>query len=173
MDLGRFRHGQWRRRAGFSSSDRGGCPRGSERLGRGWHFGGMFVWRGGLGISRGAGRACANPWRRGRGAWGNFVPSLNPGVTSEGEVPGDHGLRYALNNDEGTLRLTNEDGEIVAAASLGQGGICYDTKTGTPFARAIGGSVVIDAQALENRAVPKETADAAAEDARGACGGEG
>jgi hypothetical protein len=97
-----------------------------------------------------------------------FVPSPNPGLTSEGEVPGDSGLRYRINHDEGSLRLTNEDGEIVAAARLGQGGIFYDVKTGEPIARNVGGSVVFDEAQLKSVAAPASSSDAAAQPASAA-----
>ncbi|MGH7248269.1 MAG: hypothetical protein ACREH9_09210, partial [Pseudomonadota bacterium] len=37
-----------------------------------------------------------------------FVPSPNPGLTSEGAVPGDQRLRYAINRDEATLSMTRD-----------------------------------------------------------------
>ncbi|MGH6822665.1 MAG: hypothetical protein ACREC4_04105, partial [Methylocella sp.] len=43
-----------------------------------------------------------------------FIPSPNPGLISAGAVPGDPNLRYAINLDENTLRLTR-DGEVVVA----------------------------------------------------------
>ena len=94
-----------------------------------------------------------------------FVPSPNPGVTSEGVVPGDPDLHYAINHDEGTLRLTRQGaagGEAVALARLGQGGIFYDTETGIPIARNVGGSVVFDAETLESTAAPEENSRASA-----------
>jgi hypothetical protein len=90
-----------------------------------------------------------------------FVPSPNPGVTSEGVVPGDLDLHYAINHDEGTLRLTRQGaagGEAVALARLGQGGIFYETETGIPIARNVGGSVVFDAETLESTAAPADSA---------------
>ena len=103
-----------------------------------------------------------------------FVPSPNPGVTSEGVVPGDPDLHYAINHDEGTLRLTRQGaagGEAVALARLGHGGIFYHTKIGIPIARDVSGSVVFDAETLKP-AAPEETprATATAERRRGGGG---
>jgi hypothetical protein len=86
-----------------------------------------------------------------------FVPSPNPGLTSEGAVPGDPNLRYAINHDEGTLRLTGQDGEIAAMARLGQDGISYEIETGIPIARDVGGSIVFDAATLASATAPEET----------------
>ncbi|MGH6840322.1 MAG: hypothetical protein ACREDT_16350 [Methylocella sp.] len=85
-----------------------------------------------------------------------FVPSPNPGLTSEGAVPGDQRLRYAINRDEATLRLTR-DGAVVVAAQRGQDGIFYEVETGTPIARDVRGSIVFDSATLETVATPKET----------------
>ncbi|MGH6795794.1 MAG: hypothetical protein ACREDH_11520, partial [Methylocella sp.] len=87
-----------------------------------------------------------------------FVPSPNPGLTSEGAVPGDPNLRYTINHDEATLRLT-QDGEVVAAAQRLQGGIFYDD-TGTQIARDVGGSIVFDAATLKSATAPEETSQA-------------
>ncbi|MGH6823061.1 MAG: hypothetical protein ACREC4_06140, partial [Methylocella sp.] len=91
-----------------------------------------------------------------------FVPSPNPGLVSEGAVPGDPGLRSAINHDEATLRLTR-DGEVAAAAQRGQDGIFYEVETGTPIARDVGGSIVFDAATLASAAAPKETSQASRE----------
>ncbi|MGH6852873.1 MAG: hypothetical protein ACREDJ_06715, partial [Methylocella sp.] len=85
-----------------------------------------------------------------------FVPSPNPGLISAGAVPGDPGLRHAINHDEGTLRLTR-GGEVAAAAQRGPDGIFYEAETGAPIARDVGGSIVFDAATLESVAAPKET----------------
>jgi hypothetical protein len=69
-----------------------------------------------------------------------FVPSSNPGLTSEGAVPGDPNLRYAINHDKNTLRLTRDD-EVVVAAQRGQDGTFYD-ETGTPIARDVGAAAL-------------------------------
>ncbi|MGO8848024.1 MAG: hypothetical protein ACLQFI_22415 [Methylocella sp.] len=90
-----------------------------------------------------------------------FVPSPNPGVTSEAVVPGDPDLHYAINHDEGTLRLTRQGaagGEAVALARLGQDGVFYETRTGIPVARDVGGSIVFDAETLESMAAPTDSA---------------
>ena len=53
-----------------------------------------------------------------------FIPSPNGGVTSQGAVPGEPGLNYSLNHDEGSLRITRSGpagDERFAAARLGQG----------------------------------------------------
>ena len=52
-----------------------------------------------------------------------FIPSPNGGVTSQGAVPGEPGLNYSLNHDEGSLRITRTGpagDETLAAAHLGQ-----------------------------------------------------
>jgi hypothetical protein len=77
----------------------------------------------------------------------------------------DPGLRYAIDHDEGTLRLSR-DGEIVAAAQLGQDGIFYETETSVPIARDVGGSVVFDADTLDEATKPVEAAGRAAEATR-------
>ena len=85
-----------------------------------------------------------------------FIPSPNGGVTSQGAMPGEPGLNYCLDLDEGSLRITRSGpggGEVVAAAHLGQDGL-YRDETGAPIARAAGGSVVIDPDAV--RAAAKE-----------------
>ncbi|MGH6857074.1 MAG: hypothetical protein ACRECP_05365, partial [Methylocella sp.] len=88
-----------------------------------------------------------------------FIPSPNPGLISAGAVPGDTNLRYAINLDENTLRLTR-DGEVVVAAQRGQDGIYYEVDTGTPIARDVGGSIVFDAATLASATAPKETSRA-------------
>ncbi|MGH6852366.1 MAG: hypothetical protein ACREDJ_04030, partial [Methylocella sp.] len=88
-----------------------------------------------------------------------FVPSPNPGLSSEGAVPGDPGLRYAINQDEATLRLTR-DGEVAVAAQRGQDGIFYEVETGAPMARDIGGSIVFDAATLASATASRRTSQA-------------
>ncbi|MGH6839419.1 MAG: hypothetical protein ACREDT_11590 [Methylocella sp.] len=78
-----------------------------------------------------------------------------PGLTSEGAVPGDPSLRYTINHDENTLRLT-QDGAVVVAAQRGQDGIFHEVETGTPIARDVGGSIVFDAATLASAAAPEE-----------------
>jgi hypothetical protein len=87
-----------------------------------------------------------------------FIPSPNGGVTSQGAVPGEPGLNYSLNHDEGSLRITRSGpagDETVAAAHLGQDGVFRDG-TGAPIARAAGSSVVIDPDAVRAAAATKE-----------------
>ncbi len=79
-----------------------------------------------------------------------FFPSPT-GDTSEGPVPDDPGLSYSVNIDEGILRFLHQGAsgeEVVAAARLGRDGIFFETETGTPVARIVGGSIVLDAQSL-------------------------
>ena len=74
-------------------------------------------------------------------------------VVSEGAIPGDSGLRYSLNNDEGSLRLLRQSdsgAETVSVAHQGHDGIFFDVVTGTPVARAIGGALILDAASLAN-----------------------
>jgi len=82
-----------------------------------------------------------------------FIPSTNGHLTSEGIIPSDPSLHYALNNDEGVLRLTRqgaEETELVAVAQRGRDGIFFETETGIPIARSVGGSLVFDAASLAN-----------------------
>ncbi|MGH6813216.1 MAG: hypothetical protein ACREDM_13075 [Methylocella sp.] len=93
-----------------------------------------------------------------------FIPSPNPGLTSEGAVPGDPGLRYAINHDENTLRLTRQDStgaELAVVAQRGPDAVFYEVQTGTPIARDVGGSIVFDAATLASAtAAPRETTQA-------------
>jgi len=87
-----------------------------------------------------------------------FIPSPNGGVTSQGAVPGEPGLNYSLNHEEGSLIITRSGpagDETVTAAHLGQDGVCRD-ETGAPVARAAGSSVVIDPDAVSAAAAAKE-----------------
>ena len=87
-----------------------------------------------------------------------FIPSLNGGVTSQGAVPGEPGLNYSLNHEDGSLIITRSGtagDETVTAAHLGQDGVCRD-ETGAPVARAAGSSVVIDPDAVSAAAAAKE-----------------
>ncbi len=87
-----------------------------------------------------------------------FIPSPNGGVTSQGAVPGEPGLNYSLNHEEGSLIITRNGpagDETVAAAHLGQDGVFRD-ETGAPIARAAGSSVVIDPEAVRAAAATEE-----------------
>jgi hypothetical protein len=78
------------------------------------------------------------------------IPSPNAGVTSQGAVPGEPGLNYSLDHDEGSLRITRTGplgDEVAAAVHLGPDGV-YRDETGAPIARAVGGSVIIDPDAV-------------------------
>ena len=90
-----------------------------------------------------------------------FIPSPNPGVTSQGAVPGEPGLDYIVNHDEGSLRITQRGpagDEVLAAAHLGQGGL-YRDENGVPIARAAGGSVVIDPDAVRAAIAAQDAKD--------------
>ncbi len=89
-----------------------------------------------------------------------FIPSPNGGLFSQGAVPGERELSYQINHDEGLLRITRNGpaGGVVVAAHLGADGL-YRDETGAPIARAAGGSVVIDPDAM--RAVVVRNGDAA------------
>jgi hypothetical protein len=90
-----------------------------------------------------------------------FVPSPNAGVTSQGAVPGEPGLDYSLDHDEGSLRITQRGpagDEVLAAAHLGQNGV-YRDENGVPIARAVGGSVVIDPDAVRAAIAAKDAKD--------------
>jgi len=87
-----------------------------------------------------------------------FIASPNGGVTSQGAVPGEPGLNYSLNHDEGSLRITRTGpagDETATAAHLGQDGVFRDG-TGAPIARAAGSSVIIDPDAVRAAAAAKE-----------------
>jgi hypothetical protein len=87
-----------------------------------------------------------------------FIPSPNGGVTSQGAVPGEPGLNYSLNHEDGSLIITRSGpagDESVTAAHLGQDGVFRD-ETGAPVARAAGSSVVIDPDAVSAAAAAKE-----------------
>ncbi len=76
-------------------------------------------------------------------------------VVAQGPVPGDSDLRYFFNGDEGTLsfvRQTGSESETIAVAHQGRDGIFFERETGTPVARAIGGSLVFDAESLAEAA---------------------
>ena len=65
-----------------------------------------------------------------------FIPSANGGVTSQRAVPGEPGLNYSLNHEEGSLIITRNGpagDETVAAAHLGQDGV-FRGGTGAPIA---------------------------------------
>ena len=84
-----------------------------------------------------------------------FIPSPNGGLFAQGAVPGESGLNFEINHDEGTLRITRA-GRTVAAARLGAGGL-YRDETGRPIARAVGDRVVIDPDALHAAIKAKES----------------
>jgi hypothetical protein len=91
-----------------------------------------------------------------------FVPSPNAGVTSQGAVPGEPGLDYSLDHDEGSLRITQRGpagDEVLAAAHLGQDGV-YRDATGVPVARAVGGKVIIDPDAVRAAIAAQDDEDA-------------
>ncbi|GEM_PF-936217 len=78
---------------------------------------------------------------------------------AEGSIPGDPGTRYSLNNDEGVLRFL-QGNEVIAVAHRDLKGVFYDVETGIPVARAVGRSVVFDAQMLASISAEDESEDA-------------
>ncbi len=86
-----------------------------------------------------------------------FIPSPNGGVTSQGAVPGEPGLNYSLNHEDGSLIITRNGpaGDETVTAHLGQEGV-FRAGTGAPIARAAGSSVVIDPDAVRAAAATKE-----------------
>jgi hypothetical protein len=84
-----------------------------------------------------------------------FIPSPNGSLFSQGAVPGEGGLNYQINHDEGTLRIM-QAGRIVVAARLGVGAL-YSDAAGRPIARAVGDRVVIDPAALHVAITAKES----------------
>jgi hypothetical protein len=90
-----------------------------------------------------------------------FIPSPNAGVTSQGAVPGEPGLDYSLDHDDGSLRITRTGpagDEVLAAAHLGQDGV-YRDENGVPVARAVGGSVIIDPDAARAAIAAQDAQD--------------
>jgi hypothetical protein len=57
-----------------------------------------------------------------------FLPTRTGGRQIEGPVEGDLDLRYAWNQDETTLRITQGTGKIVLTADLGADGLFYDDR---------------------------------------------
>ena len=86
-----------------------------------------------------------------------FIPSPNGGLFSQGAVPGERGLNYQINHDEGTLRITRT-GKTVAAARLERRPL--SRREGRPIARAAGDSIVIDPDALHAAIKAKESDEA-------------
>jgi hypothetical protein len=79
-----------------------------------------------------------------------FVPRQNRPY-AEGPIPGDPDLHYSIDNDKGVLRFFHRASigeEVVAVARKGRAGIFFEMETGTPVARAVGGSLVFDAVSL-------------------------
>jgi hypothetical protein len=75
-----------------------------------------------------------------------FVPSPNTGVAEDGSIPDRPGLRYRLDRDTGTLRLSDAndaDPTHALVAQLGADGVYRDVATRLAVARAIGDSVVL------------------------------
>ena len=73
-------------------------------------------------------------------------------------MPGELGLNYSLNREEGSLIITRSGpagDETVTAAHLGQEGVFRDG-TGAPIARAARSSIVIDPDAVSAAAATKE-----------------
>jgi hypothetical protein len=76
-------------------------------------------------------------------------------------VPGEPDLNYSLDHDEGSLRVTQRGpagDEVLAAAHLGQDGL-YRDENGVAVARAVGGSVVIDPDAVRAAIAAKDAKD--------------
>lgn len=91
-----------------------------------------------------------------------FIPSPNNGVVSQGQLPGEPGLAYGVDHDEGVLRISRASSagdEIVATARLGADGLFRD-EDDAPIARAVGGDVVIDPDALRAATGAEASTDA-------------
>lgn len=81
-------------------------------------------------------------------------------------MPGEPGLDYSLDHDEGSLRITRRGpagDEVLLAAHLGQGGV-YRDANGVPVARAAGGKVIIDPDAVRAAIAAKDAKDDEAAD---------
>ena len=173
MDIGQCGHGgfQTRRRfaaAGFQtcyrSPARANCRAGRsgfcQRRGRTRHARRGPVREAGQRTVSGGAYASCKPCRKGgancgsrNGIGDNLRSCSEQSPYIEGPIPGDTGLRYSLDNDEGVLRfLDAHNGAEVAAARRGRDGIFFETETGIPVARMVGGSVVFDPAALANEA---------------------
>jgi hypothetical protein len=73
-----------------------------------------------------------------------FIPSPNDGVISQGELPGQPGVRYEANHDTGTLTIDASNGpNQPVVALLGQGGIYREVQSGVMIAQNLGDGIVM------------------------------
>jgi hypothetical protein len=86
-----------------------------------------------------------------------FIPSPNDGVISQGELPGQPGVRYEANHDTGTLTIDADNGpNQPVVALLGQGGIYREVESGVMIAQNLGdGIVMLDPDVLATLDQPK------------------
>ena len=91
-----------------------------------------------------------------------FIPSPNDGVITQGELPGQPGVRYEANHDSGTLTI---DASGTGAyqpifALLGQGGIYREVESGVMIAQNLGdGIVMLDPDLLATLDQPKRSGE--------------
>ena len=76
-----------------------------------------------------------------------FFPNRAGGRAIEGRIAGDLDLRYAWNEDETRLRITDGAGKIVLTADLGADGLFRDDRQ-TVIGRALDEHVILDTDAL-------------------------
>lgn len=78
-----------------------------------------------------------------------FIPSPNPGIRSEGTLPGSPGIDYSADHDTGALELSTRDshGHATTVRAQLRNGIYVDVSTGTPLGRNLDGVLYIDRDA--------------------------
>ena len=94
-----------------------------------------------------------------------LLPSPNPGIAAEGDVPGRPDLRYHLDHDTGLLRLSAKDDpdpSHALVAQLGADGVYREVETRIPIARAVGGTAVL----IDPDRIPRTDGDATEDDDR-------
>jgi hypothetical protein len=78
-----------------------------------------------------------------------FIPSPNPGLLSEGTLPGEPNIAYSADHDTGTLSLTTrgQDGSVATVHAQLQNGVYVDVASGKTLGRNLDGSIYIDRDA--------------------------
>jgi hypothetical protein len=78
-----------------------------------------------------------------------FIPSPNPGLLSEGTLPGEPNIAYSADHDTGTLSLTTrgQDGSVATVHAQLQNGVYVDVASGKTLGRNLGGAIYIDRDA--------------------------
>jgi hypothetical protein len=78
-----------------------------------------------------------------------FIPSQNPGIESDGTLPGSPDITYKADHDSGLLELStqNADGTTTTIRAQLQDGVYVDVSTNTPLGRDLDGTLYIDRDA--------------------------